>query len=116
MRRCRGEEAGNITYSLEGETNDNGVQLAVEGDHGEELCEVTLVKSRRTDCDEIPDEGWAEKPSSKVTLTVNSGFYDETRHANPLGFTKKEPCRRVQSFSRSSIWARTLDRVSPIFL
>ncbi|KAL6538675.1 hypothetical protein OROGR_012663 [Orobanche gracilis] len=88
---CRGEEKGNTTYATEGITDQNGkYQLTVDGDHGDEECEVTLVKSSRADCQEIPDEGWATKPSSKVTLTKNSGFHDDTRKANPLGFTKKK--------------------------
>ncbi|KAI3466733.1 hypothetical protein Pfo_023396 [Paulownia fortunei] len=88
---CRGEEEGNITYSLEGVTDEKGhYRLTAEGDHGAEECEITLVKSSRPDCDEIPDEGWAIKPSSKITLTKNNGFHDHTRQANPLGFTKKK--------------------------
>ncbi|PIN13044.1 hypothetical protein CDL12_14327 [Handroanthus impetiginosus] len=89
--QCKGEEEGNITYSLEGVTDAKGhYRLTVEGDHGEEACEVTLLKSSRADCEEIPDEGWATKPSSKVTLTKNNGFHGETRQANPLGFTRKK--------------------------
>ncbi|PIN19577.1 hypothetical protein CDL12_07744 [Handroanthus impetiginosus] len=87
---CRGEDKGNITLSLEGVTNDKGVyQLPVEGDHGTESCEVLLVKSSKPDCDVIPSEGWAGKPSSRVTITTNNGFHGQTRQANPLGFTRK---------------------------
>lgn len=81
----------NITYTLEGVTDGKGhYQLTVEGDHGTEECAVTLVKSSRPDCDIIPNEGWAIEPTAKVTITKNSGFHDDTRHANPLGFTKKK--------------------------
>ncbi|XP_075477907.1 LOW QUALITY PROTEIN: olee1-like protein [Primulina tabacum] len=87
---CRGEEAGNLTYSVEGETNGMGLyRLPVEGDHDEELCEITLVKSSRPDCDDLPDEGWAQKPASRVTLTTHNGIQGDTRNANPLGFVKK---------------------------
>ncbi|GER26292.1 major pollen allergen Ole e 1 [Striga asiatica] len=88
---CRGEDEGNITYSQEGVTDGEGkYHLTVEGDHGEEECAVTLFKSSRGDCSEIPDEGWATKPSSKVILTRNSGFHDDTRIANPIAFTTKK--------------------------
>ncbi|KAL2253156.1 olee1-like protein [Sesamum indicum] len=88
---CKGEEAGNITYTQEGETNEGGqYRLKVEGDHEEEECGITLVKSSRADCNEIPDEGWASKPSSLITLTKNNGFHGSSRYANPLGFTKKK--------------------------
>ncbi|KZV51092.1 Olee1-like protein [Dorcoceras hygrometricum] len=87
---CREEEAGSITYSVEGETNDQGLyRLPVQGDHDEEICEVTLVKSSRPDCDDLPDEGWAQKPVSRVTLTSHNGIQGNTRNANPLGFAKK---------------------------
>ncbi|GFP91716.1 olee1-like protein [Phtheirospermum japonicum] len=88
---CRGEEKGNLTYTLEGVTGADGkYKLTVDGDHADEDCAVTLVKSSRPDCQEIPDEGWATKPTAKVTLTTNSGFHGDSRHANPLGFTKKK--------------------------
>ncbi|KAL2238437.1 major pollen allergen Ole e 1-like [Sesamum indicum] len=88
---CRGEETGNITYTQEGVTNEAGqYRLKVEGDHEEEECGITLVKSGRADCDEIPNEGWASKPSSLITLTKNNGFHGSSRYANPLGFTKKK--------------------------
>ncbi|XP_051135991.1 olee1-like protein [Andrographis paniculata] len=89
---CHGEGANNITYTVEGETDSQGhFRLKVEGDHEEEECAVTLVKSNRADCDEIPDEGWATMPTSRITLTKNNGFHGDTRQANPLGFLKKEP-------------------------
>ncbi|KAL2226065.1 olee1-like protein [Sesamum indicum] len=85
---CKNEVTEKVTYTLEGETNDKGVYtLTAEGDHGsEDLCAVTLVKSSMADCAEIPDE----KPAAEVTLTLNNGFHDEFRHANPLAFTRKE--------------------------
>ncbi|KAG8365535.1 hypothetical protein BUALT_Bualt18G0115200 [Buddleja alternifolia] len=93
---CKGEGEGNITYSIEGETNEKGLyNLAVEGDHEDEECEITLVKSSRPDCDEVPDEGFAVTPNSRITLTQHNGVHGITRHANPLAFAKKEfapPC------------------------
>ncbi|KAL0319869.1 UNVERIFIED_CONTAM: Pollen-specific protein C13 [Sesamum radiatum] len=61
---CKNEVTESVTYTLE----------------------VTLVKSSMADCAEIPDE----KPAAEVTLTLNNGFHDEFRHANPLAFTRKE--------------------------
>ncbi|KAL1567422.1 olee1-like protein [Salvia divinorum] len=88
---CRGEEVTNITYKLEGTTDSAGhYELNAVGDHGTEECSVTLVKSSQPDCDIMPNEGWAIEPTAKITLTKNSGFHDNKRHANPLGFTKKE--------------------------
>lgn len=88
---CRGDDVKNITYKLEGTTDAKGhYSLTVEGDHGTEECSVALVKSSRPDCDIIPNEGWAIEPTSKITITKNSGFHDNKRHTNPLGFTKKE--------------------------
>ncbi|KAK4412817.1 Anther-specific protein LAT52 [Sesamum alatum] len=84
---CKNEVTEKVTYTLEGETNVYGeYKLTAEGDHGEDLCAVTLVKSSKADCAEIPDD----KPAAEVTLTVNNGFHDELRHANPLTFTRKE--------------------------
>ncbi|KAL3851384.1 hypothetical protein ACJIZ3_013266 [Penstemon smallii] len=90
LLECKGDEEGNVTYSAEAVTNEKGVyRFAVKGDHEDETCDITLVKSSRPDCDEIPDEGWATKPSSRVSLTANSGMHDDTRKANPLAFAKK---------------------------
>ncbi|KAL0301787.1 UNVERIFIED_CONTAM: Pollen-specific protein C13 [Sesamum radiatum] len=84
---CKNEVTESVTYTLQGETNEKGVYtLTTEGDRGEDLCAVTLVKSSMADCAEIPDE----KPAAEVTLTLNNGFHDEFRNANPLAFTRKE--------------------------
>ncbi|KAL2467324.1 Pollen Ole e 1 allergen and extensin family protein [Abeliophyllum distichum] len=88
--QCRGEEEGNITYTVAGSTNEKGVyRLLVEGDHEDEFCEIKLVSSTIKDCDEIPNEGWA-KQSSRITLTIHNGIHGDVRIANPLGFFKKE--------------------------
>ncbi|EPS70684.1 hypothetical protein M569_04073 [Genlisea aurea] len=88
---CRGDNVGNITFGIEGVTDAGGnYKLKATGDHEDEDCQVTLVKSSRLDCQETPSEGWAMQPSSKITITKNNGFHDDIRHANPLGFTKKE--------------------------
>lgn len=79
-----------VTYSVEGVTGADGVyRLPVEGDHDLEECAIKLLKSSRPDCEERPKEGWAEIPSSRVDLSVNTGIHDKTRHANPLSFFVK---------------------------
>ncbi|CAA3019960.1 major pollen allergen Lig v 1-like [Olea europaea var. sylvestris] len=88
--QCRGEEEGNITYTVSGKTNDKGVyRLPVKGDHEDEFCQIKLISSTRKDCDEIPDEGWTKQASS-ITLTINNGMHGDVRSANPLGFLKKK--------------------------
>ncbi|KAL0300670.1 UNVERIFIED_CONTAM: Major pollen allergen Lig v 1 [Sesamum radiatum] len=95
---CKGEEAGNITYTQEGETNESGqYRLKVEGDHADEECGITLVKSSRADCDEIPDEGWASKPSSLIKSPRTMGFMGA--HATPilLASPRRKPTPIVQN-------------------
>ncbi|KAL0305638.1 UNVERIFIED_CONTAM: Pollen allergen Che a 1 [Sesamum radiatum] len=89
---CKDEESGTVTYSVTGGvTDDKGeYSLTAEGDHEEEYCEVTLVKSSQPDCAEIPVDGLGEIPAAEITLTANNGFHDEFRYANALFFTKKE--------------------------
>lgn len=88
--QCRGNDEGNITYTVTGKTNEKGVyRLFVEGDHEDEICEIKLISSTIKDCDEIPDEGWA-KQSSRITITKNNGMHGDVRTANALGFFKKE--------------------------
>ncbi|KAA8519664.1 hypothetical protein F0562_013891 [Nyssa sinensis] len=87
---CRTREDGEVTYSIEGETDEKGIyHLRVEGEHEEEICEVKLVKSSKPDCEEISTEGWA-KTSSRISLTSNNGIVSDVRHANPLGFMAKK--------------------------
>ncbi|KAL0398470.1 UNVERIFIED_CONTAM: Anther-specific protein LAT52 [Sesamum radiatum] len=89
---CRDQGSRKVTYSLTGgQTNDNGeYTLYAEGDHGEEYCEVTLVKSSQDDCAEIPTDDSGKKQAAEITLTVNNGFHDNIRLANPLSFTRKK--------------------------
>ncbi|KAL0442661.1 UNVERIFIED_CONTAM: hypothetical protein Slati_1988800 [Sesamum latifolium] len=60
------------------------------GDHGEEYCKVTFVKSGQHDCAEIPIDGLGNKPTAEITLIVNNGFHDEVHHANSLTFSTKK--------------------------
>ncbi|XP_059669859.1 olee1-like protein [Cornus florida] len=87
---CRDRAGGEIKYRVEGDTNESGVyRLPVEGEHEEEICEVSLVKSGKPDCEEISKDE-PTKFSSRISLTSNNGIASEVRKANPLGFMTKE--------------------------
>ncbi|XP_022140139.1 olee1-like protein [Momordica charantia] len=88
---CRNLESESLTYSNHATTDETGTyRLLVDGDHEEEACEVSLVKSSRADCDEM-DKGAFAKPSAMVGLTQNNGLSKPVREASPLGFLKKTP-------------------------
>ncbi|KAK3012213.1 hypothetical protein RJ639_011529 [Escallonia herrerae] len=88
---CKDREGGHITYSIDGETDDSGTyHLPVDGNHEDEICEVELMKSSNPECDEIHNNSWANKSSSRISLTHNNGMSSKVRHANPLGFYAKE--------------------------
>jgi hypothetical protein len=81
------DENGDLTYSIDGVTNKNGIyRLPVEGDHEEEICEVKTIKSTRSDCND-PMAGYEK---ARITLTNKNGLSSDARYANSLGFMKKE--------------------------
>ncbi|KAL3631464.1 hypothetical protein CASFOL_024448 [Castilleja foliolosa] len=83
---CRHRDTKEVTYSVDGVTGVNGhYSLQVIGDHGEDECEISAVKSPRPDCSE--PMGFIEK--SRVVLTANDGMHAAVRFANPLGFQTK---------------------------
>ncbi|KAI4296940.1 hypothetical protein L6164_036857 [Bauhinia variegata] len=88
---CREFEGStNITFSKDTQTDEKGTySVEVDGDHEEELCEVVLVKSPRSDCSEIDKEAHLAQ-SAKISITGNNGIVSNVRNANPLGFLKKE--------------------------
>ncbi|KAK9267831.1 hypothetical protein L1049_010267 [Liquidambar formosana] len=87
---CRNREGGDLTYSVEGETDKTGTyQLGVDGEHENEVCEIVLVKSSKPDCSEISTDTYTRK-ASRISLTSNNGMVSGKRLANPLGFMKKE--------------------------
>ncbi|XP_027338151.1 olee1-like protein [Abrus precatorius] len=80
----------NVTFSKDVETNAFGIyHVEVDGDHEEDTCEVTLVKSPRPDCSEVDRESHLQQ-AARVSITKNSGIVSNVRQANPLGFLKKE--------------------------
>ncbi|KAL4627103.1 hypothetical protein ACB092_05G143500 [Castanea dentata] len=74
---CRDREGGSITHS------------AVEEEHEEDICAVSLIKSTNPDCSEVSKDPFLKK-SARVSLTSNNGISSSVRLANPLGFLKKE--------------------------
>ncbi|KAL6553499.1 hypothetical protein OROGR_007341 [Orobanche gracilis] len=83
---CRHPDTKAVTYSVEGVTGPHGhYSLKVVGDHGDDICEISAVKSPRADCTE--PLGVVEK--SRVVLTANDGMHSAVRFANPLGFQTK---------------------------
>ncbi|KAF8026360.1 hypothetical protein BT93_F2989 [Corymbia citriodora subsp. variegata] len=87
---CKNREGGDLTYSIEGVTDHAGTyRLPVDGEHEEEICEIVLVKSSQTGCDEVSNEAFLRK-SARISLTKNNGMATPVRQANPLGFLKKE--------------------------
>ncbi|XP_022150837.1 olee1-like protein [Momordica charantia] len=94
---CKDREGGSVTLSKEGVTDKTGkYSIEADGDHEEEVCEVALVKSTDPDCNEKSEEGYGHK--ARVSITGNVGIIDPVRHANPLGFMKKEKlpeCKEV---------------------
>ncbi|XAR56472.1 hypothetical protein NMG60_11036978 [Bertholletia excelsa] len=83
---CRGAENGTTTYEAKGHTQSDGTySLMVSGDHEDEICEVSVVSSPESDCNEVADQ----IKTARVTLTRNSGIQEQTRYVNPIGFVRK---------------------------
>ncbi|KAK8579281.1 hypothetical protein V6N13_142494 [Hibiscus sabdariffa] len=87
--QCRNRTDGrSISYTQDVVTDETGAyKIEVEGDHEDEICEVSLVKSPRNDCND-PTEAWRK---SRVVLSSEDGVNGPQRFANNLGFMKKEP-------------------------
>ncbi|GMJ13840.1 hypothetical protein like AT1G29140 [Hibiscus trionum] len=85
---CRNRTDGkSISHTQDVVTDETGVyKIEVEGDHEEEICEVSLIKSPRDDCND-PTELWRK---SRVVLTSSDGVNGPHRFANNLGFMKRE--------------------------
>ncbi|KAK8643738.1 hypothetical protein V6N13_013018 [Hibiscus sabdariffa] len=86
---CRNRTDGRIvSHTQDVVTDESGAyKINVEGDHADEICEVSLVKSPRVDCND-PTEAWRK---SRVVLTTKDGVNGPQRFANNLGFKKKVP-------------------------
>ncbi|WVY93537.1 hypothetical protein V8G54_032625 [Vigna mungo] len=84
------DNANNVTFNKETTTNSLGAyRMEVDGDHEDDTCEVTLVKSPRSDCNEIDREAHLLQ-AARISITKNNGIVSNIRQANPLGFLKKD--------------------------
>ena len=92
---CRDREGGNVTYTINGVTDENGVYtISADGDHEEEVCEVVLKESPRSDCNKKP----LGRTCGRVTITKNNGILSPIRYVNSLGFLINKPidgCAKV---------------------
>ncbi|CAK9327500.1 unnamed protein product [Citrullus colocynthis] len=88
---CRNISTESVTYSTHTTTDETGTyRMPVDGDHEEDICEVFLIKSSRSDCDEIIRDNFV-KQTAEVDLTRNNGISSPIRQANPLSFLIKKP-------------------------
>ncbi|KAJ3671807.1 hypothetical protein LUZ60_007886 [Juncus effusus] len=92
---CRHFENGKVEHVVEGVTDATGTyKLLMKDNHEEEICEVELVESPLTNCNEIiPGRNRA-----RVTLADDTGITSNQRYANPLGYLKDSPldiCAKV---------------------
>ncbi|XP_038883591.1 olee1-like protein [Benincasa hispida] len=95
---CRDEaNVANETFTGEAVTDKNGVyRIEVDGDHEEEICEVSLMESADKECGEIPTDGYGH--FARVSISGNNGIINPVRRPNPLGFMKKDAlpeCKEV---------------------
>lgn len=81
-------ETHNETFTTEGKTDGIGkYTLKVEGDHENDICEVTLVNSPKDDCKEVvPD-----MVNNRVICSKNVGMHNAVRFVNPLFYQKDKP-------------------------
>ncbi|MCL7035534.1 hypothetical protein MKW94_020164 [Papaver nudicaule] len=85
---CKNREGGHVTFTGDGETDASGTySIAVNGDHEDDVCEVTAKESPVEDCNE-PVKG---RSTGRVAITGNNGIPSPVRYVNSLGFLKKEP-------------------------
>ncbi|KAM7277670.1 hypothetical protein ACFE04_004804 [Oxalis oulophora] len=81
---CKSDE-GDITFSKEGVSDKKGkYSIAVTGDHGNDNCEVRVVKSVDIGCAE------PSKQRRKVVLSKNGVILEPIRYVDSLSFMKKK--------------------------
>ncbi len=85
---CKDRDTLQLVYSVEGVTDSTGTyKIAIEDDHGDQMCDAILVKSPQADCAKV-DPG---RDRSRLSLTRNNGVVSDGRFANAMGFMKDEP-------------------------
>ncbi|RWR84068.1 pollen-specific protein [Cinnamomum micranthum f. kanehirae] len=85
---CRERESMEMTYSIDGMTDQRGTyKIPVPDDHENEICEMVLVSSPQMECATVVHHA----DRARVALTHNNGIVSDTRYANNLGFLKDAP-------------------------
>ncbi|CAN1814255.1 Protein DOWNSTREAM OF FLC [Linum perenne] len=85
--KCKDRKTLQPRYSNDATTDNNGKYLiAVEDDHGDQICESVLVSSPLEYCN-VPDPG---RSYSEVILTRSNGAISNLHFANAMGFLKDE--------------------------
>nr|GMC57720.1 protein DOWNSTREAM OF FLC-like [Ipomoea batatas] len=85
---CKKRDSDAVTYTANAVTNSQGeYSILVNGDRGDDLCDVVLVKSSDP-LSGKPDSG---RDRARVILSRNNGLVNDVRFANNLGFTTKQP-------------------------
>ncbi|OVA10795.1 Pollen Ole e 1 allergen/extensin [Macleaya cordata] len=85
---CRDREGGHLTYTVDGVTDENGVYtISADGEHEEEVCEVVLKESPRSDC----NKKFLGRTCGRVAITKNNGILSPVRFVNSLGFLINAP-------------------------
>ncbi|KAJ8628636.1 hypothetical protein MRB53_021959 [Persea americana] len=85
---CRERESMEMTYSIDGMTDQMGTyKIPVPDDHENEICEMVLVSSPQMECATVVHHA----DRARVALTRNNGIVSDTRYANNLGFLKDAP-------------------------
>ncbi|KAK4493043.1 hypothetical protein RD792_018142 [Penstemon davidsonii] len=97
---CSNIHTKNVTYSVVGVTDKTGYyDLRVEGDHHNEICEVSVLKSPKPEC----SEKMSKVESSKIECTGNGGEHSNILYANPIGLMTKDvlpKCSEVENFDK----------------
>lgn len=87
---CKEAVSGAVTVKKEGVTDASGkYRVEVEGDHQDEVCEVSLLKSSDPNCSEV-DQSIYVNQTAIVSLTRKDGVVSPLRTVNPLGFFKTQ--------------------------
>ncbi|PIA42230.1 hypothetical protein AQUCO_02100242v1 [Aquilegia coerulea] len=90
LLECRDRENENNRTLSQSTTDIDGngrYAIEVDGDHEDEICEVRLVQSLDTECNQIIPG----LDRARVLISDNSGIASNVRYANPLGFIKAVP-------------------------
>ncbi|KAK1287347.1 Pollen-specific protein C13 [Acorus calamus] len=80
---CRLRETGEVTYTVDGVTDNTGsYKIQVVDDHEDEYCESVLLWSPQSGC-AVLEPG---RERARVVLSHNTGIVSNKRIANNLGF------------------------------